>query len=94
MVINLRGNVGGSDRGDQRARRLWGARRQAEGESTAEWPYNLGDELTDEQLARYERACAARDASGVMDLLDGGSTMGVQKLCARFGVLLAVLGYA
>jgi hypothetical protein len=60
----------------------------AEGEGTAEgasWPYNLGDELTDEQLARYERARAAKDASGIMDLLDGGSTIGMQRLCAHFG---------
>ncbi|MBK6919948.1 MAG: hypothetical protein IPH07_21300 [Deltaproteobacteria bacterium] len=50
------------------------------------WPGNLGDEITDEDLARYDRARAARDASGIMDLLSGGSAGSIDRLCRDFGV--------
>lgn len=61
----------------------------AEDESTAEdgtWPSNLGDELTDDERARYECARAAQDASGIMDLLVGASLWPLQRLCRHFGV--------
>ncbi len=61
----------------------------AEGEGTApgqEWPLNLGDEIEDDELARYDRARAVRDATGVMDLLSGGSVWGLERLCRHFGV--------
>lgn len=61
----------------------------AEDEGTAEgqkWPLNLDDELTDEELARYNRARAQRDASGIMDLLRGGSAWQLERLCAHFGL--------
>ncbi|HZI08569.1 MAG TPA: hypothetical protein VEZ71_31420 [Archangium sp.] len=61
----------------------------ADDEGTAEdmaWPVNLGDELSDEQLARYEHARAAKDASGIMDLLRGGSLWQVHRVCEHFGL--------
>jgi hypothetical protein len=50
------------------------------------WPSNLGDEISDEDIARYDRARAARDASSIMDLLSGGSTRAIERLCRFFGV--------
>jgi hypothetical protein len=61
----------------------------AEDETTADdakWPLNLADELTPEDIARYEQARAARDASSVMDLLSGGSAHSLLRLCHHFGV--------
>jgi hypothetical protein len=61
----------------------------ASDESTAEgakWPLNLGDELTEEERARYHRAKAAGDASSIMDLLTAGSGWGLRRLCGHFGV--------
>src|SRR5262249_5191529 len=50
------------------------------------WPHNLGDELDDEDIARYERAKQQRDASSIMDLLRGGSVWPLHRLCAHLGV--------
>jgi hypothetical protein len=61
----------------------------AEDEGTAEdmaWPLNLGDELSAEQLTRYERARAAKDASGILDLLQGGSLWQLHRLCEHYGL--------
>ncbi len=61
----------------------------ADDEGTAEdmaWPLNLGDELSDEQLARYERARVAKDASGILDLLQGGSVWQLHRLCEHYGL--------
>jgi hypothetical protein len=52
----------------------------------ATWPSNLGDEVTDEEIARYERARAANDATAILDLLSGGSARGIHRLCKHFGV--------
>jgi hypothetical protein len=51
-----------------------------------EWPLNLGDELSDEDLARYQRARAARDAGPVLDLLSGGSVWPLFRVCTHLGV--------
>ncbi len=64
----------------------------AEDEGTVEgakWPMNLRDELSDEELARYERAKISSDASSVMDLLSGGSVWPIERLCRYFGLDLA-----
>lgn len=61
----------------------------AEDEGTDEgenWPHNLGDELTDEDLARYERARDQKDATPIMDLLSGGSSWSIHRLCKHFSV--------
>jgi hypothetical protein len=50
------------------------------------WPLNLGDEVTDEELARYKRAREQKDAAPIMDLLSGGSAWSIHRLCAHFGV--------
>jgi hypothetical protein len=52
----------------------------------AEWPSNLGDEVSDEQVARYDRARAANDAMSILDLLSGGSARGMYRVCEQFGV--------
>jgi hypothetical protein len=60
-----------------------------EGEGTNEgetWPNNLRDELTDEELDRYERARDRKDATPIMDLLSGGSPWSIHRLCTHFGV--------
>lgn len=51
-----------------------------------EWPDNLRDEVTDEELARYRKARKKRDASTVMDMLLGGSADGLLRLCVHLGV--------
>ncbi|OIP32214.1 MAG: hypothetical protein AUK47_20940 [Deltaproteobacteria bacterium CG2_30_63_29] len=60
----------------------------AEGEALEPdaWPHNLRDELTDEELARYQTARAANDATAILDLLSGGSVWSVRQLCRRFEV--------
>ncbi|MEZ4359116.1 MAG: hypothetical protein R3B48_02975 [Kofleriaceae bacterium] len=61
----------------------------AEDEGTEQdksWPHNLDDELPHEDLARYTRAREARDASSIMDLISGGSTGSVERLCRYFGL--------
>lgn len=61
----------------------------ADGEGTRDgeaWPLALDDEISDEDLARFETARAAKDASTVMDLLHAGSAHGLRRLCAHFGV--------
>lgn len=50
------------------------------------WPLALDDEISDEDLSRFEQARAAKDASTVMDLLHAGSAHGLRRLCAHFGV--------
>jgi hypothetical protein len=58
-----------------------------EGTGDAEkWPHNLGDELTDDEIARYERAKQRGDATSIMDLVSGGSAWSIHRLCAHFGV--------
>jgi hypothetical protein len=51
-----------------------------------EWPHNLGDELGEEDIARYERAKKQGDATSIMDLVSGGSAWPLHRLCAHFGV--------
>jgi hypothetical protein len=61
----------------------------AEEESTAvgaTWPGNLTDELSGDDIARYERARDGRDAAPVLDLLSGGSVWPLRRLCAHLGV--------
>lgn len=50
------------------------------------WPLNLGDELSDEALARYKRAREQKDAAPIMDLLSGGSAWSIHRLCEHLGV--------
>jgi hypothetical protein len=64
----------------------------AQDEGTAEgaaWPLNLREDISKEELGRYERAKASGDATLVMDLLEGGSggsAWGVERICRFFGV--------
>ncbi|WP_394831579.1 hypothetical protein LVJ94_34205 [Pendulispora rubella] len=60
-----------------------------DGEGTADdarWPSNLRDELTDDEMARYEHARAMKDASSILDLLSDGSPRSIRRLCLHFGV--------
>ncbi len=52
----------------------------------ANWPSNLDEGATDEEIARYGHARAANDATAILDLLSGGSARGIHRLCKQFGV--------
>jgi hypothetical protein len=47
------------------------------------WPRNLSDEISTDDIARYEDARSKQSAGPVMDLLSGGS---ISRLCAFYGV--------
>lgn len=51
-----------------------------------EWPSNLGDEVSEDDIGRYEEARSKRTAGPVMDLLMGGDVM---RLCKFYGVDIA-----
>lgn len=58
----------------------------AEDEGTSEgetWPSNLADDVSDEDVARYNKAKASGDASSVLELLWGGS---VWRIFEYYGV--------
>jgi len=48
-----------------------------------EWPSNLGDEVSEDDIHRYEAARSRRIAGPVMDLLRGGD---IVRLCNFYGV--------
>jgi hypothetical protein len=50
------------------------------------WPDMLSDELSDEDVARYEAAKKSGDASGVLDLLEPSSTSSMQRVCVAFSI--------
>lgn len=50
---------------------------------TETWPSTLSDEVSDEDIARYEEARAKRAPDLAMDLLSGGS---IARLCRFYGV--------
>ncbi len=50
------------------------------------WPALLRDEISADDLARYDAARDAGDAAGVLDLLHPSSTAPLFRLCASFGV--------
>lgn len=52
------------------------------------WPDMLWDDITDDDVARYEAARRAGDASSVIDLMHPSSTMPMHRVCASFGVQL------
>lgn len=54
-----------------------------------EWPRNLGDEVSEDDIRRYEAARSKRTAGPVMDLLMGGD---VTRLCKFYGVDIALPG--
>jgi hypothetical protein len=61
----------------------------SEDESTAEgspWPLNLREDISEDDIRRYERARAAGDVTQVISLLVGGSTSSVERMCRFFGV--------
>lgn len=61
----------------------------SENESTAEgapWPLNLREDISEDDIRRYERARAVGDATHVMDLLVGGSPWSVERICRFFGL--------
>src|SRR5207249_3919899 len=61
----------------------------ADGQGTADasnWPPSLEDELTGDDLARFERAKEAKDASGILDLVSGGETWSLLRMSRYFGV--------
>lgn len=51
-----------------------------------QWPYNLGDELSEEDIARYEEARAMGTAEPILDLIEVGSGHGLLRVIDRFGV--------
>lgn len=50
------------------------------------WPDVLWDDMSDEDVARYEAARLAGDASSVMDLMHPSSPVPMHRVCATFGV--------
>jgi hypothetical protein len=50
------------------------------------WPMNLDEELSDEDIARYEEAKAAGDAEPILDLIQVGSGWGLYRLAEHLGV--------
>jgi hypothetical protein len=50
------------------------------------WPDMLDDETSERDLARYEAARRAGDASSVMDLMHPSSTAPMHRVCESFGV--------
>ena len=50
-----------------------------------EWPSNLGDEVSQDELFRYAAARSKRDAGPVLELLTGGDVL---RLCKFYGVEL------
>lgn len=50
------------------------------------WPDMLHDELSDEDIVRYEKARLAGDPSKVMDLLHPSSMSPMLRVCASFGI--------
>ncbi len=52
----------------------------------APWPDMLDDELTDEELARYEEARRSGDPSRAMELFNPSSTFPMIRVCESFGL--------
>jgi hypothetical protein len=50
------------------------------------WPDMLWDDITDQDIARFEAARRTGDASAVMDLMHPSSTVPLQRVCESFGV--------
>jgi hypothetical protein len=50
------------------------------------WPDMLWDEMSEEDVARYEAARRGGDASAVMDLMHPSSTAPMHRVCATFDV--------
>ncbi|HEY5948521.1 MAG TPA: hypothetical protein VIV40_23650 [Kofleriaceae bacterium] len=50
------------------------------------WPDMLWDEMSDEDVARYEAALRQGDASTVLDLMHPSSTVPMHRVCASFDV--------
>ncbi len=48
-----------------------------------EWPNNLGDEVSEEDIRRYDAARSKRAAGPIMDLLMGGDVL---RICEFYGV--------
>lgn len=55
-------------------------------DDASRWLDMLWDDMSDEDVARYEAARRAGDASSVMDLMHPSSTMPMHRVCASFGV--------
>ena len=51
-----------------------------------QWPEMISDDLTDEDLARYEAARRVGDAAAIMDRLHPSSMSPLLRVCAFFGV--------
>lgn len=61
----------------------------SEGEGTGDdeqWPLNLLDDISDEEIERYNTARKNQDAAPIMDLFFAGSTDGVERVCAFYGL--------
>jgi hypothetical protein len=54
--------------------------------TSEQWPDMLYDELSDEEVARYEAAKRAGDATQVLDLLHPSSTEPMSRVCAFLSV--------
>jgi hypothetical protein len=55
-------------------------------DETSPWPNMLWDDLTDEDIARYENGKAAGDASSVLDLMHPSSMEPMIRVCTFFGI--------
>ena len=57
--------------------------REGTGDDAQDWPRNLADDVSNDDIARYEEARAKRTPAPIMDLLRGGS---ITRLCKFHGV--------
>lgn len=80
---------GGGWVADDGAKQPWEARYFFDDAPTTEadeWPDMLHDDLSDDDVARYERARAAGDPRPVMDLFHPSSARAMRRVCQFFGV--------
>jgi hypothetical protein len=55
-------------------------------DEASRWPDMLWDDISDEDVVRYEAARRSGDASSVMDLMHPSSTLPMHRVCESFGV--------
>ncbi len=55
-------------------------------DEASQWPDMLWDELSEQDVARYEAARRVGEASTVMDLMHPSSTAPMHRVCGTFGV--------
>jgi hypothetical protein len=55
-------------------------------DAVGQWPDMLWDEISEQDVARYEAARRQGDASSVMDLMHPSSTAPMHRVCSAFDV--------